>query len=441
MASVAELKAIATLDGKQFDAEVRKMGASTGGFASKLGGLKSMIAGAFGVGAIIAFGRKLLQTADDLKTTADTFGITVDSIIALKSAMAASGINADKMMRIFGKVTEAVAEGAKLTPTAVAGFRQMGIEMEEIVGLKMDEVFELLARKYAQAADKQEFLNGTIETLGLRIGPQLIEVLQRIGAEGLDRFREQTATAAAGIDALAKASDQLEKFGNDWVIFGGHVVGALNEMIDAIAASIVIMDEFGTRKQKSFFDRVVGFFKEHPEFIKLARAIGIKPISAEERRAPEKPFEGTRPFIPPALCKKLPAPLMPETPERKAALKKLEEDKFKAGQKFMDAELRADERRMAKEEEFNRDQDKIAEEFAEKKKDIEAGKGIEVPERARVDALQAIGGLIGGVAGRGDQAARIAERTAKASEAMEKLVQDTNRKIDELNRKLDGIID
>jgi len=412
-----ELKAIAKLDGKPFERNVKKMGNSVDKFkTNQLAGLKNAIAGAFAVGGLIQFGRKLLKTADDLQTAANIFGTTIETMIAFQNVMAESGIGAERFNKIFARIAGAQVDVKNGLKTYIDALKEMNITADEFKSLKVDEVLELMASKYAEIGDKQQFVGGMTKLLGART-VDLIEVFQRMN-RGMGEYRAEAEGAAEGMRELAKASDLFEKIGNKLITSQAKNVGLLAE--GWRLAKVAAVD---------YYEKITG--KQGWKGIVSAvltgglTSLGAKAVKEAFIKGPEAP--PTAPSV--AAGAGL---IRDATTERKAA---------DAQTKLANAATRLDEKRHKKEDDFNRAQDKLAMDFAEKRAGIMSGKGIEMPGMARVDPLQAIGGLIGGVAGKGDQAARIAERQTKTQEAMERLMIESNRKLEALNLKMDGIID
>jgi hypothetical protein len=409
----AELKAVATLDKSGFDAGV-------GGMKTQLSGLKNIVAGAFGVGAIMSFGRMMLRTADDMQTAASTFGLTMQDMIGMQAAFAESGIKADSFMRILARLPEAQNLVIERNKGMIEGLKALGISQEEFVTSSPDKLLERIAQGYTTATDKMGAHNAITEIFGLRIGPQMIEVLQRIGTDGFDKFKEGAEGAAKGMTELAKASDAIERFWNNIIIGAGKAVGAIAEVGEEIGrlTSQISLKEFLTSDFWTLKDKVMAVKKEDSDW---QGSVGIQ---------------------------KDPTKLEPATtPAQQASLDKLKSAQAEEARKELEKRIKAqneatrrDEARQSKEDDYNEAQDKIASDYSKSAKEFRAGKGIATPDLPAVDALQKIGGLVGGVAGRGQQQARMMERQANASEAIQKLVQETNLKLAELDRKLDGII-
>ena len=441
-----ELKAIAKLDGKPFERNVKKMGNSVDKFkTNQLAGLKGAIAGAFSIGILIQFGRKLLKTADDLQTAANIFGTTIETMIAFQNVMAESGISAERFNKIFGRIASAQTDVRNNLKTYIDALKEMNISANEFKNIGVDKVLMLMAQRYGEVADKQKFVGGLTKLLGARV-VGLVEVFQRMNKEGMEKFTEEAAKAAAGMKALAEVSDLTEKMGNKFITWGGVVVGVLQDVADIADATALALQ--GAISARDIFKTAHAMNAARGDAKPLGAPVGGEGGGGLESDA------GTNRWY-----KLKEASLL----RQMATLGKIAyyEDEISQLQKARaldpnDMGIAADilerekkvndlyekrEKVIEKIVGLNEKQDKLATDFAEKSAEIQSGKGIEMPGMARVDPLQAIGGLIGGVAGKGDQAARIAERQTKTQEAMERLMIESNRKLEELNLKMDGIID
>lgn len=376
-----------------------------------LAGLKGMIAGAFGVGAIISFGRSMLQTADAMKQFGDATNLDMRSMVALKTVGAENNMNFDQMSKVLGKLRNAQGEVVSLSAPMLDALRKLGITAEEFVGVPVDEILEKIAKQFKESGGTADAFNAVTALFGEKIGPKMLDMLRSLADEGMVNLKKRTEDAAKGFESLAAAQGGIEKAQNNITLSTGKVLGGYIKLMDAIG--------------DMFFGNAPGANKGITGLTDLVSQDTIRKTLARVsgQGGATRAVDATG-----------------VAGATNADLANLEVNKRKLAQKEMDIALRADEKRFAKEDDFNREQDKIAEEFAKKRADILSGKSIETPARARVDSLQAMGGLVGGVAGRGDQAARIAERQAKTQESIADLMRETNSKLDDLNRKMDGII-
>jgi hypothetical protein len=436
MAALAELTARATLRGEQFKSEVRSLGNSVDSLKSnQLAGLKSMIAGAFTVGAIVQFGRKMLAMADDVQTAASTFGITVNSLLTMKGVMAESGIGADKFIKLFARIGSAASEAKNGVKTYTDAFKAMGIAQDDLAGLSPDKIIELMAVKYAEAGNKAEFFSGVVKAFGLREGPALIEVLQRIHTEGLDKFRESAGDAAKGITELAKASDTLEKAGNQVQMWAAKVVGAITTVSEKAGA-------MSTRATGGWKRNLVEYGKMLVNPVYAAKKIGGY---FGELSATEAPAMDEKPVIDAAAntASELAAIAARQAEEAKKvadAKAKAEEaaaaKALAAWKTYYDAIDRETEKLVGIYEE----QDALALDTQRRQQEIIQGKGISTDPAGRVDALQRIGGIIGGVSAGGDSAARRAERVEKIQQALKDEAVRSQAELVKMNQKLDELV-
>ncbi|MCG2681183.1 MAG: hypothetical protein L6455_14635 [Kiritimatiellae bacterium] len=406
MSVLSELTAKASLNGAQFKAEVKNIGNSVTSLGSnQLAGLKGMIAGAFSVGVLIQFGRKILQTADDLQTAANIFGLSLETMIAFKSVMAESGIGADRFNKIFGRIASAQVDVRNGLATYVDALKEMNISSAEFQNLGIDKVLELMVKKYAEVGNKQQFVGGMAKLLGART-IDLIEVFQRMNKEGMAKYAEEAKVAADGMNVLAKASDSFEKAGSKIINWAATAFGWLQKVTNAaLTAGLALWGMAG--KGGGFVDRM--------RVIKEGWWAGWNITSPP----PKTPGAGGGPSG-------VPGPADAEL----TAIKKTSD----AWLKYYDILDDEAKKQMDREDKYMgliKNRQELELDFAKKKADIMAGRGITSPEMSRIDALQRIGGLIG-AAGGGDQAARRAERQEKILEATERLQQEHNNKLDEI---------
>lgn len=425
----AELKAIASLDGKNFEAGIKRVKGQTDSFANKLSGMKGMIAGAFSIGAITMFGRKMLTMADDLNTAANSVGITMESMLGLKSAMAESGIGAERMLKLLSRLPIAqgdVMNGLKTMTDALDGLK---ISQEEFVSLAPDELMERLAQAYADSGGSAEAFNGIAKIFGGRIGPEMIEVLQRLNKDGLKKFTDGSKEASEGMTALAEASDKIEKFINRLTIVFGKLVGWLMKAYDYAVAFSSAMFE-GAMDGSDFEGRMEKFRRNLAEDAAKADA----EIAAKRKKYDDEVKARAEANIE-ALAK-----------SREDQESKLTDQRIKNEQRIAKAWLdyydklddmeAKDQDRQDRYLKLTQDRQDILADSAEKRSGLMSGQGVPVGDQARVNNLQRMGGIVGGVAGVGDQEARIAERQAKAAEMVEKLTAESLRKLEEIEKRI-----
>lgn len=427
--ATARLDTVITADSRGFAQGVDKAQQRTAMFESQLNGMRSMVAGAFSIGAVVAFSRTLLKTADDMQTAANTFGLTMDSVIGLKTAMAGSSIGAERMLQIFNKVNEAQAGVVKGELIMTDALKALNISQEEFVGAGVDQALAMMADGLMNAQNETAALNAISEMFGARIGPDMVEVLNRINDEGLAKFQEEGKKSAAAMDELATASDWLEKAWNGLLLKGAQLVSALVKIGQvalesikfAAAAVYTTVDEAAAwAGRMSVGDNSQGLGESVAKGLEQDYDTAIQNVSDKWVEAEEN-IDAKRKEIEERAQMR-----------RESAIEALTKRQEADAEKLAKKQEALDKKR----ESLQGKQVKLSEETEEKRKDILAGKGVSTPEMANVDALQRVGGIVGGVAGMKSQEARILEREIKIQEAMKSLQEEHNRKLDEINQSL-----
>lgn len=447
----AELKVAASLDDRGFAGGLERMKNSAGSFGSALGGLKGMIAGAFTVGAVVNFTRSLLDMADDMATTAQTFGLSIESVLGMQSAMAGTAIGAEDMMRVFGRLKDSQSEVTNKNKLMVDAVKALNIDLKEFASLPIDKLLAKIAEQYEASGRATEAFGAINDIFGQRIGPAMIEVLDRINAEGLDAYIAKSAEAAEATRKFAEASDKLEetmiRVKQASMTWAAGLIGAVED-----AAAVLGRMSAGESFKDAVLSRAIELLQNQPEpaapasppstpsfnmasymkatekYWKLAEEAMLKEMSLKEQSAYyEQQLSGLRVQASKTALDddeeyyKLQVNIL----EIKKKLASVEEQESKAREARVETEI-----------ELSREQLKIMREAGEKQAAIAEGVGIAIPEMARVNSMQRIGGIVGGVEGAGNQAARIAERTLAIAEATQALERDTYRKMSDIEARL-----
>lgn len=402
----AELKAMLGLDAGQFNAQMKQAGNNVDKFGGGLSKIKGLLVGAFSVGAIISFGRRLLRAADDLATTAKSFNLTMESMIAFKTVMAESGIQTDRFLKIFSKLKYAQGEVISQTGEYKDAVKDLNLSEEEFVGLPVDKLLERLGGLYLAAGEGSKEYAAIMKILGERVGVDLIEVFKRLDKEGLSAIEKRTKSAAEGMKSLAAASDTLEHTGDTIQRWAATGISAIGKFAEALGKAS--MAESDWVKEESVGGKGLR--------ARRYRLTGRKPLQEEEKASSD---------------------ILALRAQKEKELNEARKKTEKEVAAVQDAVIKETWNIIDKKEALYEKEREIREETAKEEKELLAGKGIETPAMGRVDALQAIGGLVGGIAG-GDQAARRAERQEKIQEELKKLSMEANKKLDGIQQ---GIAD
>jgi hypothetical protein len=150
------LKAELGGDGAGFDAMMRRANMSVGKLGGVFGGLKSIIAGAFTVGAISNFTRKTIDLAKGLRDVSDALAVDVEWFQKMANGAKLAGASQEDLVKFMQKLNES-REAAFQRPDGdlAQRFGRLGMSGEDISGLNTREFFEKLTKKFSEGITTQ----------------------------------------------------------------------------------------------------------------------------------------------------------------------------------------------------------------------------------------------------------------------------------------------
>jgi len=423
MVAKARLVTKIDADNSGFKRGVRDARHETKGFAAQLSSMKGMIAGAFSVGVVVAFGRKMLKMADDINTLAQTFDTSISSIVEMKMAMAASGIETDRFMRILGTLRQRQGEVARGTKTYTDAVAALNISEQEFIGMSVQQVLETVAQKYHEAGRTAQAFNAVTQLFGQRIGPEMIEVFDRIRTEGFDRYSQAAQGATEGIRVLANASDALETTWSKIEVGAAKSYSGLMSLAEGFhLAAMEAMQ--GRNPVEAFFEGLGGAGRrnvaaEMEEAAREAEAYIKRIQDMIDKASDTTPEVSDWEYNKKAMDEYYQA--------QEDALKKLQEqnDALEKQNGLYDDLA-------AKRSDLEKEAKAVREEYTERM--AEAPERVAGAERARVDTLQQIGGIVGGAAG-GDMSGRILEKQLRVQELQKEIAQEMADRLEEIHRE------
>ncbi len=412
-----ELKAVATLDSKQFQAEISKLSNSVNNFATRqLSQIKGMIASAFSVGAVAYFGKALLNLADNMDKTAKSFGVSLEAIVAFKDIAARSSVNFDAFSYALARVRDAQGEAVKLSKELEDALAVLGISTKDFIAANPDKALEMLAIAYKNTGESAQGYAALQDILGKQVR-ELLPALQTLANEGLENIKNKTKETADGFKELAEAKQYIEEFGNSLEMIVARGIKALSKLGEGLFY---------------VWQRIRGAPKEEIYAAEYAEALEFRRKKIRELR--EK-VQGTFSTTTTAT----------ETPKTVNQLAVEEYEKNKAKQQAEEAakRLKALERFYSEQEKLNEEEDEVYFDLMKRRQeyiDDFYGRGNKMNlARPNVDALQRIGGIVGGVSAQGYQEMAIAQKQAELQENIKNLTEETNKKLGEIRQKFDEL--
>jgi len=187
----AVLKAKTTMDNRGFKVGMAQNQQAVKRFAGgQIKQIAGLIGGAFAVGAVVNFARELLSTADALDNAAKQMNIGVEELQALRRETELTAGSADKMDSSLRKLTKSMGNAVAGESEQVQGFRDLGISMEQVQTLSVDQLFEKIAIKVSGASLASKEASGASKILG-RAYVELNTVMQTVADVGLENLKNK----------------------------------------------------------------------------------------------------------------------------------------------------------------------------------------------------------------------------------------------------------
>jgi frataxin-like iron-binding protein CyaY len=186
-----------------------------GKIAGTVDKLKLALTGLAGAAAVGIF-KGIVDDLDRLEESAQSAGVAVESLSALRYAATFAGVGAENLDEALKRLNVQLAAAAGGAKDAQAVFQALGIKITNTSGqiLNSDEALAQIADKFASFRDGPEKAALAVELFG-KSGTKLIPFLNQ-GADGLERMKEEAAKLGViiGTEAATAASrfaDQLDR--------------------------------------------------------------------------------------------------------------------------------------------------------------------------------------------------------------------------------------
>lgn len=269
--TAAELKAIASLDNKQFQLGIAQMRDSVGKFTS--GSLKDvgkMIGGAFAVGAVMNFGKVLMQEAAANERFARSVGISAGMLDELGDKAAETGADAEgfkgKIVKLVDSQEKAVTGDSKM----VEAFKKLGVSMDDLTSKTPDELLLAVAKGAEKDATAIHNLN---EVMGKGAAGEYGATLKDIAKNGLP------AVSAAVDDSIAKFAMLHKNFeilkdsiGHTFMEYASTAMNKLMGLSDSDVENEKWAADQDRRKKNQ--ERLAELRRQHQEAVALVKSEG-----------------------------------------------------------------------------------------------------------------------------------------------------------------------
>jgi len=166
--TVAELKAIASLETKPFESSAGRVEARTKTMAQRMGSMVSgqlrqmagMIGAAFAVRAVVRFGAEQMQAADRTMDLVNALGLSAEQFQALEQSAEQFGGTTENVQKAMMQLRRVQGDVIGGNQEYAESFRVLGISQKVLENSTLPQLLELVAKGYKAAGGSAEAYNG-----------------------------------------------------------------------------------------------------------------------------------------------------------------------------------------------------------------------------------------------------------------------------------------
>lgn len=229
--TIARLNTLVTANAAQFTSELDKASAvaKTRGksISSAFGGIGNSLAGALSVGALIAFGKSVVDLGGQITDLASVADLSQRGFQAISTLAGDSGVKMEEVAKASETMRQKLQD-AKINASDPLNksLRQLGLTSQGLSGLNTEQKWEVIASALVHAKDQQQAMNIASDIFGSKIGPKLRGTLVEI-AGGV----ENAAGKMGGLIISDEQLKRLDDFGDSMQRLGTFTkVFAVNVM-------------------------------------------------------------------------------------------------------------------------------------------------------------------------------------------------------------------
>jgi hypothetical protein len=246
---------------RAFGGGLVKAGAKVAKFGAALG--------AVAIGGLALIVRHQLAAIDTLAKLGRNLGVATEKLQAMRLAASIAGVDSDKLDKGLKKLTKSVSDATAGLSTQVRAFKNLGISVEQLQGLTIDETFKLVAEQVKLVGASAQTTGAIMDIFGTKIGADLVNLLQQ-GRAGVEAFEKEIQDLGLALTAVDAA--KVEAANDAWTRFKAILSGVAQkitvELAPFLEAAITKIVELGKQGQG-----MGGFIVSAVEMV--AKALGV----------------------------------------------------------------------------------------------------------------------------------------------------------------------
>lgn len=198
----------------EVSAGAKSAGASLGSLQNKLTSFAGALGVGIGAGALIGFGKSVIESAGHLQDLSEQTGISAQALSGMKSVLEQSGTSVDT----FAKgIFNAQKNLGSATPETLEAVRKLGLNFDELLKASPEQFLQMLAGALGKISDPLQR-----NTLGFQVLGKAFKELSPVLSEVAGRFDELKKSGISNEDIarLDAAGDAYTRFKNKIQVLG-----------------------------------------------------------------------------------------------------------------------------------------------------------------------------------------------------------------------------
>jgi hypothetical protein len=223
-------------DTSAFNAAVQGMGrqvtTASGQITKSFANIGAAMGSYLTVGAIVGFTKSVIDLGSKISDAAYAANMSIERYQTLAAVGKDTGIAFDQIQKSIIASNKAVIEASNGSAKYEKLLSDLGLSAGQLKAMEMDKQFEAIAIAASKVANPQERMNALSEIFGARVGPRMLEMMDKIsGSGGLGKLQEEFEKTGRILDTdttqkLDKLSDQLGILSDKLNVQGGKEVAS-----------------------------------------------------------------------------------------------------------------------------------------------------------------------------------------------------------------------
>lgn len=195
------------------------------------------------LGNLVAFGaieeglRRLIEKGSRISDLADRFGVSTEALQRFGNVAEQDGSSLEAVAKAFNRLTVAREDAQRGLKDSIDSFKGLGVSMEDIKNLSVEELFYKIGDAVANASDQSSAYANVTKLMGRSAG-ELIPTFQRGSAAIREEGQALGVLADETVRSLDKIGDELSALKNRLFVFGGAFITFFAKIGEAIGEGI-----------------------------------------------------------------------------------------------------------------------------------------------------------------------------------------------------------